>query len=124
VIVHLDTSALIDALTGPRRSLPRLAAVVGDGHRIAVSAPVFYEWRRGARRRSELAAQARLLPMEGIVAFGSAEAIIASDLYRRVSRPRGREMDLAIAACAIGHGAGLWTLNPDDFRDVPGLVLV
>jgi predicted nucleic acid-binding protein len=33
-------------------------------------------------------------------------------------------MDLAIAACAIGHGAGLWTLNPDDFRDVPGLVLV
>ena len=37
MIVHLDTSALIDALTGPRRSLDRLIALVDDGHRIAIS---------------------------------------------------------------------------------------
>jgi predicted nucleic acid-binding protein len=30
---------------------------------------------------------------------------------------------LAIAACAIEHGARLWTLNPKDFRDIAGLVL-
>lgn len=124
MIVHIDTSALIDALTGPRRSLPRLTAIVADGHRIAISAPVFYEWRRGPRHRAELAAQARLLPVEGIVSFGAAEATLASDLYRKVSHPRGREIDIAIAACAMGQGAGLWTLNPGDFRDVPGLTLV
>jgi predicted nucleic acid-binding protein len=124
VIVHIDTSALIDALTGARRSLPRLTGIVSDGHRIAISAPVFYEWRRGPRTRAELAAQERLFPIDGIVAFGVAEAIGASTLYGKVSHPRGREIDLAIAACALCQGAGLWTLTPDDFRDVPGLALV
>lgn len=32
-------------------------------------------------------------------------------------------MDIAIAACALEHGAHVWTLNPDDFRDMPGLKL-
>ena len=124
MIVHIDTSALIDALTGARRSLPRLTSIVADGHRIAMSTPVFYEWRRGPRHRAELATQERLLPVEGVVAFGAAEAIVASDLYRKASHPRGREIDLAIAACALCQGAALWTLNPDDFRDVPGLALI
>lgn len=43
--------------------------------------------------------------------------------YRRVKRPRGRDMDLAIAACALEHGASLWTLKPGDFRDIHGLLL-
>jgi predicted nucleic acid-binding protein len=33
-------------------------------------------------------------------------------------------VDLAIAACAIANGAAFWTLNPADFRDVPGLRLI
>jgi predicted nucleic acid-binding protein len=40
-----------------------------------------------------------------------------------VARPRGREIDLAIAACALAVDARLWTLTPRDFRDVPGLQL-
>ena len=36
----------------------------------------------------------------------------------------GREMDIAIAACAIVNAASLWTLNPGDFPDIPGLTLV
>ena len=34
-----------------------------------------------------------------------------------------QEMDLAIAACAIVREAALWTLNPGDFKDIPGLRL-
>lgn len=45
------------------------------------------------------------------------------ELYRAVSRARGRDMDIAIAACAVEHRARLWTLNPGDFRDMPGLSL-
>jgi predicted nucleic acid-binding protein len=124
VIVHIDTSALIDALTGPRRSLPRLRALVEDGHRIAVSSLVLFEWLRGPRVRSELTAQESLLPRAQTVPFGSAEASVAADLFSKLSRPRGREIDLAIAACALGHGAALWTLNPKDVNDVPGLRLL
>jgi predicted nucleic acid-binding protein len=28
-----------------------------------------------------------------------------------------------VAACALTCGAALWTLNTDDFRDIPGLGL-
>jgi predicted nucleic acid-binding protein len=124
VIVHLDTSALIDALTGGRRSLTQLTAIVADGHRIAMSSLVFYEWRRGPRSRAELAAQEALLPAEGIVPFAATDAIVAAQLYRKVLRPRGREIDLAIAACALGQGAALWTLNKEDFKDIPGLTVL
>jgi predicted nucleic acid-binding protein len=33
-------------------------------------------------------------------------------------------VDLAIAAHAISRDAGLWTLNPADFADIPGVLLV
>lgn len=123
MIVHVDTSALIDALTGPRRSLRRLTALVHEGHRIAVSSLVYYEWRRGPRTRAELAAQESVLPLEGVVAFDAGAAALAAALYARVPKPRGREIDLAIAACALHQGAALWTLNTADFDDIPSLTL-
>jgi predicted nucleic acid-binding protein len=38
-------------------------------------------------------------------------------------RMRDRDMDLAIAACAIEHRAALWTLNRAAFADIPDLRL-
>lgn len=123
VIVHLDTSVLIDALTGPRRSLTALLRTVDRGHVIACSALVQYEWRRGPRTPEEIEDQEALLPPAEARPFGPLEAARAADLYRTFPRPRGRDMDLAIAACAMEHGARLWTLNSADFDDVPGLEL-
>jgi predicted nucleic acid-binding protein len=51
------------------------------------------------------------------------EAQIAAELYQAVRRPKGRELDLAIAACALSWNAALGTLNPRDFEDLPGLQL-
>lgn len=124
MIVHVDTSALIDALTGPRRSLDELIGLVEEGHRLLVSTIVLYEWWRGPRTRAELAVQQELFPAAAAVPFGIAEAEAAARLYRSVPKPRGREVDLAIAACAIAADAAFWTLNPADFRDLPGLRLV
>jgi predicted nucleic acid-binding protein len=72
----------------------------------------------------ELAAQEELLPTESAVPFGPAEALLAARLYKLVPRARGREIDLAVAACALAAGAAVWTLNPGDFEDIPGLRLV
>ena len=41
-----------------------------------------------------------------------------------VHRPLRVVADIAIAACAIVHDAAIWTLNEDDFSDLPGLELV
>lgn len=122
-MIHLDTSVLVDALTGPRRSAPDLRKAIERGERVQVSAIVLYEWLRGPRQPSELADQELLFPRHEAVSFGAEEATVAARLYARVRRARGREIDLAIAACAVSHGASLWTLNPDDFADIPDLVL-
>ncbi len=124
MIVHVDTSALVDALTGPRRSLDTLIGLTDAGHRLALSTIVLHEWLRGPRARAELTAQEELFPSEHAVAFGPAEAALAARLYKQVSRARGREIDLAVAACAVANAAAIWTLNPDDFRDIPDLRLV
>lgn len=123
-MIHIDTSALVDALTGPRRSLERLRQQFDRGERVVLSTIVLYEWLRGPRLPDELADQEALFPRDEAVAFGSPEAAVAADLYKAVKRPRGREIDLAVAACALAHGASLWTLNRADFKDVPGLTLI
>lgn len=89
-----------------------------------MSTLVFDEWLRRPRLTEEIEAQGALLPWALAVLFGLEKASVAGGLYRTLRRPRGRELDLAVAACALTHGAALWTLNPEDFRDIPGLLLV
>lgn len=123
-MILLDTSALIDALTGQRRSAPAVRRAIEQGERLLLASLVLYEWLRGPRTREELEDQETLLPREGAVPFGPAEAARAAELYRTVKSPRGRETDLAIAACALCWEAELWTLNVADFRGIPGLTAV
>jgi len=122
-LILLDTSVLIASFTSPRPLLPAFEKVVLSGIRLIIPTVVLYEWLRGPRLAVELADQEALLPSEAAVLFGVREAEIAAKLYRRIARPRGREMDLAIAACAMAREAPLWTLNRKDFADIPGLDL-
>jgi predicted nucleic acid-binding protein len=122
-VILLDTSVLVDSLTGPKRSAKALRLVIESAERILIPTIVLYEWLRGPRLRQELAAQEELFPREAAVAFGSREAALAATLYGKVPRPRGREIDLAIAACALAQDASLWTLNRRDFADIPDLQL-
>lgn len=102
---------------------PDLRAAIARGERMAVPALVLYEWLRGPRVSEELAAQEGLFPSGEALPFGPDEARVAAELYRQLPRPRGREIDLAIAACALVWNAALWTLNVEDFSDIPGLDL-
>jgi predicted nucleic acid-binding protein len=123
LMIHLDTSVLIDALTGTRRSSGDLRELLAGPEPIAISSIVLFEWFRGPRLDAEIEAQETLFPSADSAPFGFLEARIASHLYKVVRRPRGREADLAVAACALASGASLWTLNDDDFDDIPNLTL-
>lgn len=123
MLIHLDTSLLIDAFTGSRRSLAAVRTATTRGDAITFSTIVLYEWLRGPRTDVETSAVATFVAGDLLAVFGVREAERAAALYRRVRGARQRQADLAIAACAIQHGAVLWTLNPVDFEDVPGLTL-
>ena len=122
-MILLDTSILIDGLSRSQRGSGALRMALDRGERMLVPALVLYEWLRGPRLPDELAIQEVLFPSVTAIPFGPEEAAIAAELYRSVRRPRQRDVDLAIAACAIAWGAELWTLNPRDFGDVPRLRL-
>lgn len=122
-MILLDTSVLIDGLTGSPRSAAALRRAMAEGERVVIATLVLYEWLRGPRRPAELHAQEALFPRESAIVFGPAEADLAAELHRAVPAARSREIDIAIAACAICWDARLWTLNPRDFRDIPGLEL-
>lgn len=123
-MIVVDTSALIDSLAGVRRSAPQFRSFLEAGERLVLPALVLYEFLRGPRQAEQLAAQEALLPSAAAIPFDGAVAAVAARLYGSVARPRGREIDLAIAAHALNLEAALWTLNVDDFRDIPGLRLV
>jgi len=123
-MIHLDTSVLIDAFSGEKRLAPHLRQLLSSGERIFLSTFVLFEWRRGARISEQIEAQEALFASSDAIPFGPAEALIAAEVYKKIKRPRGREIDIAIAACAIVHDAQLWTANPADFRDFPNLKLL
>ena len=122
--IHLDTSALVGALSEEGDSFDKLRNFVDEGHRLRLSTIVLYEWLRGPRGVHELRIQEALFPRQQIVPFDAPAAATAAKLYSTLPHPRGRTADLAIAACALEHDAALWTLNPEDFSDVPGLKLL
>jgi predicted nucleic acid-binding protein len=123
VRIHVDTSVLVDTLTGPSPSPDPIENQLRRGNRLSISTLVLFEWLRGPRTDAERALRVTLFPDHALVVFGVDEAIRAATLYRGLRRARQREVDIAIAACAIEHDAALWTLNPQDFKDIPGLVL-
>ena len=122
-MIVLDTSILIEALSGAGPAAAALRRAIASGERTVLPALVLYEWLRGPRVAQELTVQEALFPAQESLPFGPEEARTASELYREVRRPRGREMDLAIAACALSWHAKLWTANKRDFEDIPRLEL-
>ena len=122
-MILLDTSVLVDAFTTPHGSRAAVRGALERGERVQICAVVVFEWLRGPRVPQGLDAQEAILPVSAALPFGPAEAARAAELYRALPRARGREMGIAIAACALVRDARLWTLNVEDFADIPGLMV-
>jgi predicted nucleic acid-binding protein len=116
-----DTSVLIDCFCGYRRSLATFERIVEAGNPVILTTIVLYEWLRGPRTAEELRDQEFFFPINSAIPFDIEDARLSAELYRLVKRARGREADLAIAACAIRREALLWTLNLKDFAEIPRL---
>jgi predicted nucleic acid-binding protein len=123
MLIHVDTSVLVDAFTGPRRSLAPLETATINGEVVSFCSIVLYEWLRGPRTEDEVETVRAFFETDRLATFGERDARTAAALFRQLKRARQRQADLAIAACAIEEGAALWTLNAADFDDVPGLRL-
>jgi predicted nucleic acid-binding protein len=104
-------SVLIEALGEGGSMSGELRQAIAQGERIAIPTLVLYEWLRGPRTPAEFEAQETLFPSGEAIPFATDEAILTAELHRAVDRARGREIDLAIAACAISWKAALRTLN-------------
>jgi tRNA(fMet)-specific endonuclease VapC len=74
----------------------------------------------GAHRRRLLD---EMLDVLKVVPFGPVEADIYGSIVSTLGFARPKVIDRMIAAQAIALGATLATLNPADFRSIPGLKL-
>ncbi|MFI4974419.1 MAG: PIN domain-containing protein [Caulobacterales bacterium] len=122
----LDTSVAIHLRDGDVAVASKLAALDGAillsvVTRVELEGGVYRDPAQAALRRPRLDAILAALP---VLPFDSD----AADAYRRIVEAAGysrrKLLDRMIAAQALVHHATLVTMNADDFRDVPGLVLL
>lgn len=74
-------------------------------------------------REKRLQLLGRLKASLPILPFGERHAVIYGEIVGALGFSRPRIIDRMIAAQALDAGATLLTLNPRDFRDIPGLTL-
>ncbi len=113
-MIHFDTNVLVAASNRDRAFESRLEGWLGAGETFAASAIAWSEFLSGPILAAQIQATRELIESR-VVPFGSAEAVLAADLFNRTGRSRGRRMDCMVAATAICAKAALATENRKDF---------
>lgn len=121
----LDTSVVVELERIDAGSLPAEAALSAVTlAELAAGPHATSDPNERARRQDRLQrAEATFAPL----AFDAGAARAYGRVYAAITaegrKPRGRRaVDLLIAATALAEGLPLYTLNPDDFRGLAGLV--
>ena len=114
MIVHVDTSFLIRALTSGSAEDRRLRHWLREGAVLAVSAICWAEFLCGPVHEEALELATRLLGQP--LPFEAADAAMAAQLFNLAGRRRGSLTDCMVAATAVGAGARLATSNAADFH--------
>ena len=118
----LDTSAAVELIEGVARSIVR--ARQSDGLFLSVVSHV--ELQAGMIREDQAIFRARLEKLLETVEeleFTGGEVAAYGSIVATRGFSRRLVIDRMIAATAIVHGIALATLNPRDFRDIPGLTI-
>lgn len=119
----LDTNVAIHVRDGDPVVTERVASLDGAVllsivTRVELEGGVYREPSHAALRRARLDTMLAALPT---LAFDDAAAGVYGAIVAGAGYSRRKLLDRMIAAQALVHRATLVTLNPDDFRDVPGL---
>jgi tRNA(fMet)-specific endonuclease VapC len=120
----LDTSVAVEVLEEVTRTTERVAEV--DGQFLSViswlelEAGVYRDASQTANRRIRLDG---LLEHVEVLDFTGREVAAYSSIVAASGFSRRLVTDRMIAATAMTHGLTLATLNPRDFRNVPGLTI-
>jgi hypothetical protein len=100
--VGRDDPKAVEWLSSPIRDhpAPALYKAIEQRERPLLPSIVLYKWLGRPRTPEELGVQEALFS-ETAIPFGPAEAALTAQLYRTLKRPRGREIEIAIAARAF-----------------------
>lgn len=121
----LDTNVAIhlrdgDATVAERVRSLQGAVLISIVTRVELEGGVHREPAHAAVRRARLDVLLSAIPT---LAFDDLAATTYGSIVAAAGYSRRRLLDRMIAAQALVHRAELVTLNPDDFSDVPGLVV-
>lgn len=120
----LDTSVAVDLLDEAEGTSSRVARI--DGQFLSViswlelEAGVYREAANASMRRARLDV---FLKQVEVLDFTSREVAAYSSIIARNGFSRRLVSDRMIAATAITYELNLATLNPRDFRNIPGLTI-
>jgi predicted nucleic acid-binding protein len=114
-VIHLDTNYLIGLLVQGSPQASHSDGWLAAGEVLAASAVAWTEFLNGPVNPTQTS-QVESILQSRIVPFGTAEAILAADLFNRTGRRRGSRFDCLIAATAIIANAELATANVRDFQ--------
>lgn len=123
----LDTSVVVDLprLVANPDALPERALISAVTMAELLQGPLFARSEDVRRARSRLVLEVqRAFPEPLAFDAGCAAAYqsVAAVTVAAKRHPRGRTLDLFIAATAHAHGLPLWTRNPGDVDHLSGLV--
>lgn len=127
----LDTNILIDPGRLPNGILPRDAEIsaitLGElavgVHAVRGSSPAA-AFERASRTLVLQEVESRFDPIPYGASHARMFGAIAAAVFAVGRKPRGRSLDLMIAATAAAEGLPLYTLNPADFAGLESLVEV
>ena len=118
VAIHLrDGDPTITAKTDTLQGATYLSIIT----RVELEGGVHASQTDAERRRARLDILLRAIP---VLAFDDAAADAYAAIIQKNGYSRRKVMDRMIAGQALAREATLVTMNPNDFRDVPGLEIL
>lgn len=120
----LDTNIAVDLLSDVQRTIERVSAIDGQFlsviSRVELEAGVYRDGSLDANRRARLDT---LLDRVAELDFTSREVAAYTSIIAAKGFSRRLIVDRMIAATAVANSLTLATLNPRDFRGIPGLAI-